>query len=361
VPTVAAIVIAATSATGPGTARAREQRDDGGEGELPAGLAGRPRVERERDGGGEAERVPAVGRPARERGDEPGRTHHPGPLDRWPGSGKRHVERDERERDHETGLEANPGHRASREHEDGEQHHVLAADREHVSEAGALEVISDVLAESFVLAEDHPAQQRCIGRRQALRKRGLGAPARGVDRTERAAATLPGRSEPVDLDGHRRPAPALVFVEAPEGRDPPGHSHDLPDARPRPRPRGLADAQHGIPETGQPRPRHGRPARADTHRLEQHGACVYPASLQLRQPPTVERADAYVRRHRTRQDRRGRHEWQDRRRRAAGRGDERAGRARRLRRDPFGFGCRHGARQGDDGGDERCRRERCLR
>ena len=139
VPAVAATVIAATSATGPGTARASTARSGGASASSATTAAndscqpGSPadqRVERERDGGGEPERVPAVRRATGESRYEARGAHHSRTLDGRPGAGERDVDRHQGQREGEPQPQSEAGHRARREHERREQHHVLATDRE---------------------------------------------------------------------------------------------------------------------------------------------------------------------------------------------------------------------------------------
>ena len=314
----------------------REQRDHGGERQLPAGLPDRARVQRERHGRGEPERVPAVRGTARERGDEAGGAHHPGTLDRRTGAGERDIEGHQRKCDEEPRAQRHSEHGAGRQNQHGEQHHVLAADRQHVGETGALEVVAHVLGEALVLAEHHPAQQRRLRLGQPARQSRLGATSRGVDEPGEAAAPLSGRPQGRDLDGRARAAPSLIGIEPPERRDGARDGHDVADARPRlaatrppalcrHRPRHattLAHTQHGhLPirrAAEQPRPSHGRADGALAHGLEQHGPRTDRAPKHVGQRTAVERREPHVRDTRAREHRRG----DDERQRRRGRGRE---------------------------------------
>ena len=306
VPTVAAIVIAATSATGSGIRRASTPRSRGASASSATtaanescqpGLADRARVQRERHRCGEPERVPAVRRPPRERGDEAGRAHHARALDRRAGARERHVERHEREGDQQPRAQRQSEDGAGREHERGQQHHVLAADREHVGEARALELVAHVVGQPLVLAEHHPAQQRRLRLGQPARQPGLGAAASGVDEPGGAAAARAGPRHGRHLDGRARAAPALVRVEPPERRHRAAHRDDLADARPAAS-AARAHAQHGHlavdAAAQQPRPRHGRADRPLADRLEQHRAGVDRSPVHVRQRPAFERAEPHV-------------------------------------------------------------------
>jgi hypothetical protein len=114
--------------------RDRQQRCDRRERQLPAGLAGRPWVEDQRRRRGEAERVPTVRRPTRQGGHQTRRPHHAGALDRRPGTGQRHVQRDQRQRHDEPQPKTDAEQSSRAEDERREQHHVLAADRQHMRE-----------------------------------------------------------------------------------------------------------------------------------------------------------------------------------------------------------------------------------
>ena len=141
VASVAAMVSASASANGRGSTRAservkpgreRDEPDDGGEGELPAGVAADARVERQRDGGGEQQRVDPRRRATGSDRDEPRGAHHPGALERRRRSGERNVERDQGDRREQPGTVAESGEPEQRQCERREQHHVLAARGEQV-------------------------------------------------------------------------------------------------------------------------------------------------------------------------------------------------------------------------------------
>ena len=170
-------------------------------------------------------------RPARQCGDQAGRAHHARPLDRRAGAGERHVEGDERERHQQPGAQRRADERPRGEHQRGQQHHVLAADREHVGQPGALELVAHVVREALVLAEDHAAQQRGLVVGQAVYEARLGAPPDHVHESRDAAASLADAAERGDLERGARPAASLVGVEQPERRDSAPHRDDLAHLR----------------------------------------------------------------------------------------------------------------------------------
>ena len=319
VPTVAATVIAATSATGPGSARVsaprmrrreRQQRDDGGERQLPARLTGHARVERERDRCGEPERVPAVRGPAGERGDEPRRAHDPGALDRRPGAGERHVHGHQHERQRQPHAQRDAGGRARGKDERCEQHHVLAADRQHVREPRALEVVAHVVRELLVLAQHHAAHQRRLRLGQPASQPSLGATARGVDDSRRPAPALAGDPQARHVDRGVRAAAPLVGVEAAERRDRARQLDDLAHARPPAHVRGRPHAGHravtGGRPTEQPDACDRGPARPFPHGLEHDGARRDRLPVHPRQAPAVQRRDSQLGDDGPEQHRRGR-------------------------------------------------------
>ena len=132
-------------------------------------------------------------RTAGERGDQAGCAHHPGALDRRPGAGERHVEGHQSECEHEPSAKADPEHRARRQDQRRQQHHILAADREDVREAGPLELVTHALVQSLVLPQHHAAQQRRLLFAKPARQPSLGAAAGGVDEAGEAAAPLAGQ------------------------------------------------------------------------------------------------------------------------------------------------------------------------
>ena len=189
--------------------------------------------------------------------------------------------------------------------------------------------------ELLVLAEDHAAEQRRLGRRQAPGEAGLGAAPGTVHDAERPTSSFARPTQAADVDRGGRAAAALVLVVPPEGRHRAGDLHDLPHAGPAARVGGRSDAEHGDAEARQPSARHGRPARPLADRLEQHGARLDRLPVHVRQRPTFERAEPDVRDHRPGHD--------------GGRDDDGD-----ARHSPASDGARD---RGDQGG-ERCRRER---
>ena len=225
VPTVAAIVIAAASATGPGIRRSSaarnggapgQQRGDRRERQLPSRLARRARVEDQRERRREQQGVPAPRRPPGERGEQAGDPHHPGSLDRRPRAGQRHVEHDHRGREREPRLERDTDQRARREHEDRQQHHVLAADREDVRETRRLEVVLDLRRQPLVLTEHHSAQQRRLGRAEPAVETAFGGAPHAVERAEDALPALAGRHDARRGERGVGVATSLIGVVDPE-------------------------------------------------------------------------------------------------------------------------------------------------
>ena len=192
----------------PQARRERQQPDDRGERQLPAGLARGQGVQGQRRRRGERERVPARRRPPGQRGHEPRDAHDPGALDRRAAARERHVDGDEQRGDREPRPQRDVEHRAQREHQRAQQQHVLPADGQEVREAGALERGLDLLADRLVLAEDHAAQQRRLGRRQSRAEPARRPLARRVERARQPAAGRPGGRPLRDLDGGMRAPPA---------------------------------------------------------------------------------------------------------------------------------------------------------
>ena len=254
--------------------RHRQQRDHGRERELPPRLEHRERVQRERRRRRQPERVPARGRPPREGGDQARRAHHPRTLDRRPAAGQRHVRGHQQQRERQPRPQRQPDGGGRREHEDRQQHHVLARDGQQVREPGDLELVADRVREPLVLTEHHAAQQRGVLPAQAAREPALRAPADAVQHAGEAAAALAGPPHRAGIDRRAGAARALVGVVAPQRRDAALHPQDLPDARHAALQGLSAHPQHGaLPRQRpgrQPNARHHRPAAAPPHRLEQH-------------------------------------------------------------------------------------------
>ena len=80
-----------------------------------------------------------------------------------------------------------PAERQERRREDRQQHHVLAGDRQDVSQARAAEVVADRLGNPVVLPEHEPTEERGRGLRRAALERRLGAAADLVERAAKAA------------------------------------------------------------------------------------------------------------------------------------------------------------------------------
>ena len=78
----------------------------------------------------EAEGVEAGGAAARQRRQEARCAHHARPLDRGAGAGQRHVDGDQGDRPDQPLAQGHPEGRQDRHRQQGEQGHVLAADRD---------------------------------------------------------------------------------------------------------------------------------------------------------------------------------------------------------------------------------------
>lgn len=188
-----------------------KQRDPqhGGEAQLPARVGGGARIEQERRDGREQEHVRAGRRAAGERGADRRRAHDPGALDRGAAAGQRNVERDEGQRRDPARTDTGAGDDAQREHERRQQRDVLPARGGEVAEADRGERVGDVVGQRRVVAEDHPAQQRGLGRREVAGERTLGPTADAVHEAERPGAppargAYPGRAQRrVGVDGAR--------------------------------------------------------------------------------------------------------------------------------------------------------------
>ncbi len=266
---VAATVIAATSATGPGTRRrVSAPRRRGASASRPATAAnescqpGSPTasglsasVTRRR----EPERVPARGRAPGQRGDEAGDAHHPRALDRRAGAGERHVDRDQHDRGRQPRSQRHAGEGTEREHERAQQQHVLAADRQQVRQSRALEVGLGRLADRLVLAEHHAAQQRGLGRVEPGAEPARRALAGGVERPGEPAARASGGRPRAELDRGVRAAPALVVLETRRAARP-SRAHA---ARCR---HGRRAAAARAPPARRPTRRRGRSRRAPAER-----------------------------------------------------------------------------------------------
>ena len=252
VPRVAAVVSAAASASGAGVPRERsatasgeartQDRDDRRERQLPAGIAGGPRIEPERDRGGEQQRVPARGRAAREDGDEAGGAHDPGPLDRGPGARQRDVQRDQDQAPDETRAQSGSERGQDRKPEGDEQHHVLTARGQQMGQPGDAEVLARGLVERLVLAENHSPRQGGARRVEAAADRALGRPAHRIERSRNAAAPAPRDPHALGEEPPVRPAPAQPAVAlAQRQQAAPGHDL-LPHVHARPAGRAHDDA-----------------------------------------------------------------------------------------------------------------------
>ena len=253
----------------------REQEDSGDrrERQLPAGVAGRERVERQGDRRREQQRVPAGRRPADRRRGQAGDRHHAGALQRRAGARQRHVHRHQREQHGDPQPRSSPRGREQGSGEREQQHHVLAADRQHVGEARALEVVAHPLVDRLVLAEHHPPKERRA-------KSALAAPPERIDGACDPAAPSGGAKR---LERDLAPDAAAVQVRGPverRARTPPrllDESRDVdeaPGARVSRRPkRPSRPQQHVRPagcESGGGGPAEPRGARP----LEQHGAAT---------------------------------------------------------------------------------------
>ncbi len=233
---LAAIVIAAPSETPRSVARASgpprpdqalagsregpaqrepDQQDarHGGERQLPACVGPGARVEQQRGRGGQQQRVPARrGTRERERRD-PRRRHHAGALQRRTGAGQRHVQRHEAQERHAARPRAEPGDGEGRQRERHEQHHVLTAHRQQMSEAGVAEVLARGAVDRLVLAEHHAADERGLGRGQPSGHGALGAAPQSVEQSRQAAAPPARRPRVLQQELAGEPLPAQMGRE----------------------------------------------------------------------------------------------------------------------------------------------------
>ncbi len=310
VPAVAAIVIAAASATGPGSRRASSSRSAGAiaisattaanDSCQPGSIAAQ-RVQRQRARRGEPERVPARGRPPRERRHEPGRAHHARALDRRPAARQRHVGGHQQQRERQPCPQRHAGHAGRGQHEDREQHHVLARHRQQVREPGDLELVAHVRRRA---ARPARAPSRAAARRPPRAGRARARAPRGGARASSAPATPP-RRRPVRPDGARvdrraGPARALVGVEEPERRDAPLDRRGSPPTPGLGRPPAASAAGHAAaraaralaqrparqPRRARPRPRPAPPQWLQQHRPARRTSCS-PATAASRPESTT--------------------------------------------------------------------------
>ena len=97
-----------------------------------------------------------------------------------------------------------------------EQHHVRAARRDEVREAGGAEVVAERLGERVVLAEDHPSGEGLLLAFEPRVDATLGAGAEGVDR---GAAGAAGGADLVRLEDRVDVAAALEGLAGAEGSE----------------------------------------------------------------------------------------------------------------------------------------------
>ena len=247
----------------PEARRQREDRDDGGEGELEAGVEDVPRVPGEQHDRADEERIPAVPLPAGQPGERAERGGDAGPDDRRLRPDREHV-RDDRKEPGRLGSEPRDAEEQGKP--DGpaaDDDDVAAADREQVVEPGRPEALPEPVREPSVLAEHDACQDRapfsrepgCRGAREP-RVQAVGDAAAEADDAPRgdaqhdvdAVAAEPGplerggrahRDERAQLGSlRRRPRPGklqehgLVDRLAPPAADDRAHAH-LPAASPR--------------------------------------------------------------------------------------------------------------------------------
>ncbi len=196
---------------------AGEDPEDCGKAQLPADIAQGARIERQGHGGGEQERVPARARPVAERGDDAGRTHDPGALDRRTTAGDRDVDGDREQDPGEACPARDPEHSENRAGEDREQDDVLTTDREQMRESGGLELIDRRRVDTVVLAEDEAAQERGGGCLGPATERLLGAGANAVEQAGEATARSLRALDAARREDVRDPEAAQV-VALPVGR-----------------------------------------------------------------------------------------------------------------------------------------------
>ena len=178
----------------------REDSGDRGEGELPAGVGAHAGVQREGCGCGQEERVPARRGPGQRHRGDPGRAHHARTLQRRAGAGKRYVQGNQKEEGRSAYQRAGAHQREQRHSQCHQEHHVLAAHRQEVAEAGVAPVLAGGLVDRLVLAEHHAASEGGLGRRKTRRDGALRPPAHGIERAGYAATAAAGRVRPVEQE-----------------------------------------------------------------------------------------------------------------------------------------------------------------
>ena len=226
--------------------------------------------------GGEQQRVPARRRTARERRHRRRPTPiAPGPHDRGPGAGERHVERDQRPATPiRRPRRPSPAAAEQRPREHRQQRHVLPADRQHVREPRALEVVAHA-------GRGCPRPRRAPSRARARASRRRQPGARR--RARRAAAPRrrlrPGRRAGAPVEPHavgvqdRRARPRAAGRPRSRSRRARGcgqrkaaAGHDLVADR---RPRASADPARLAPGRSSLE-RRPRPARTDRYAVASH-------------------------------------------------------------------------------------------
>ena len=144
-----------------GEAEARQQQEDradGGEGELEAGLEqarGRPGEEYRR---ADRKEVPAIARAREQPGERGEPARDPGANDRGLPADREHIRRDRREREYLGREPGDPEQPRQPEHAEREIGDVLPRYGQEVVQAGRLEVGAKLFGQPLVLAEDDPRQ-----------------------------------------------------------------------------------------------------------------------------------------------------------------------------------------------------------
>ena len=221
--------------------------------------------------GGEDEGVPARGGARRRHRGDARQSHRPGALKRRAGSRERDVQGDQGGQDDQPRPQTGARDHQQGQRQRGQQHHVLAADREQVCEAGVAPIVAGGLVDALVLAQHHAAQHgRAVGGHAGAHG-SLSALAHAVEQAGKATAPVAGDAQVVEqqLAGHPAPAQVRVVVErrvARAGR--PGRA-----ARPQP---AEAAAQRELVADRQ-RTRKGRP----TGRPRQQMGSTQPAAGDL--------------------------------------------------------------------------------
>ncbi len=231
--------------------------------------------------------MPARRWPSGEHGDDPGRAHDPGALDRRPGAGERDVQRDGAQDEHEAQRDAEPEPRGNAEHERRQKHHVLAAGGDEMGKPGGSELGARAIVERAVVAEGHAPKQRALGRRHPRAQDGLRSRPHAVHEAGEAAPDRAGVAERVSSELGMDAADALPRLPRGQRLEPATDVEDRPDALGRPA-HAASRAQEN-PLAGEAHHRHARAERLAAWCLEEDHAPVDGMAETRREPRCVDR------------------------------------------------------------------------